>query len=79
MEGNDDILEENNMFISERDSESTNDTCEDIQKFSSTIKFVGLMNEEMEALVDSLPDHLSSWNKLSVKFMKNILKIISLN
>jgi len=66
MKGNDDVLEENNMFISERDSESTNDTCEDIQKFSSTIKLVSLMDEEMEALVDSLPDHLSSWDELSI-------------
>jgi hypothetical protein len=48
---NDNVLEENYMLISEWDSETTDDTCKDIEKLSSTIEFVSLMNEGEEALV----------------------------
>lgn len=37
-----------------------------------------LMDQSIEALVDSLSDHLTSWDKLSVEFVKNILQIVSL-
>ena len=48
---NDNVLEEDNMLISEWDSETTDDTCKDIEKLGSTIEFVSLMNKGKEALV----------------------------
>lgn len=44
MKRNNDVLEENDMLIPEWYSESTDDTCKDVQKLSCTIKFVSFMN-----------------------------------
>ena len=67
------------MFISKRYCETTDNTCEDIQKLGSTVEFVGFMDKGKEALIDSLSDHLSSWYQFSIKLMKNIFQIISLD
>ena len=45
MERNDNILEEDNVLISKWYSESTDDTCKDIKKLSSSIELVSLMNK----------------------------------
>lgn len=44
MEGNDDGLEENDVFVSERDCKATDNTGKNIQEFGSSIEFVGCMN-----------------------------------
>ena len=62
MEWDDNVLEENNMLISEWDSKSTNDTGQDIKKLSSSIELVVLMDKCEEALIHGLSNHLSSWN-----------------
>lgn len=79
MKRNNNVLEEDYVLISERNSESTDNTCQDVKKLSSTIELVILVNKGKEALVDGLTDHLSSWDKLSVKLVENVLEIISLN
>ena len=79
MKRDDDVLEENHVFISERDGESTNDTGQNVQKLSGTIEFVGFMDESEKALVNGLSDHLSSWHKLSVQVVENIRKIVPLD
>jgi hypothetical protein len=58
------ILEENNVFISEGDCETTDDTGKDIKKFCSTVEFVGFVNQGVETFVDCLSYHLSSGDKL---------------
>ena len=73
MKWDDDVLEEDNVFVSEWDSESTDNTCKNIQKLSGTIELVSLMDKEMETLINSLSNHLPSWDEFSIKFMKNIL------
>jgi len=45
VEGNNDILEENYVFVSQRNCETTNDAGKDIEKFSSTIEFVSFMDQ----------------------------------
>lgn len=79
MQGDDYILEKNYVFVSEWDSESTNDTCKNIEKFSGSIEFVGFVYKGVEAFVDGLSNHLSSWNKLGIELVKNVLKIVSLD
>ena len=91
VKGNNHILEEYDMLISQRNSKSTNDASKNIEKFCSSVEFMTLMNEGIEALIDSLSNHLSSWHKLhnqyflsemtylSVKLVKNVLQIVSLN
>jgi len=74
----DNVLEENNVLVSKWDSKTTDDTCKDIQKLSSTIELMSLMNKEVEALIDSLSNHLSSWDELSIKLMKNVFEVVSL-
>ena len=79
VERDDNVLEENYMLISEGDSETTNDTGQDIKKLSGTIEFVVLVDKSEEALVHGLSNHLSSWNKLGIELVKNVLKIVSLD
>jgi len=45
MKRDDNILEENDVFISEWYSKPTNDTGEDVEKLSSSIELVGLVNK----------------------------------
>ena len=73
MKWNNDILEEDYVFISQRNSEATDNTCQNIQEFGRTIEFVILVNECKELLVDSLSNHFSSWNQFSIELMKNVL------
>ena len=79
MEWDDNVLEENNMLISEWDSKSTNDTGQDIEKLSSSIELVVLMDKCEETLVHGLSNHLSSRNKFRIKLVKDVLKVISLD
>ena len=79
MKRDDNILEEDNMLISKWYSKTTDDTGEDVEKLSSSIELVGLVNKGVEALIDSLSYHLSSWNKFGVKFVKNVLQVVSLH
>ena len=79
MEWDDDILEEDNVFISQRDGESTDDTGENIQKFGGSVKLMGFVYQGEEALVDGLPDHLSPGHELSVKLVENVLEVVSLD
>jgi hypothetical protein len=79
MKRDDNILEENNVLISEWYSKPTDDTGKNVEKLSSSIELVGLVNEGVKALIDSLSYHLSSWNKFGVKFVKNVLQVVSLH
>lgn len=79
MEGDDDVLEEDYVFISKGDGESTDDTGQDVEELSGTIEFMVFMDESEETLVYCLSDHFSSWNEFGVQFMKNVLKVISLD
>jgi len=79
MEGNDDGLEENDVFIPKRYCETTDNTCQNVQKLGSTVEFVGFMDEGKEALIDCLSDHFPSWDQFSVELMQNILQIVSLD
>lgn len=79
MKWNDNCLEENNVFISKWNGKTGNDRCKDIQKLGGTVEFVGLMDEKEERFINSLSYHLSSWNKFSIEFMKNVFEIVSLH
>lgn len=79
MERNDNVLEEDYVLISQWDCETTDDTCKNIQELSCSIKFVGFMDKSEEALIHRLSNHLSSWNKLSIKLMENVLQVVSLD
>jgi hypothetical protein len=76
---NNNVLEEDNVLISQWNSESTDDTRQNVEKLGSTVEFVSLMDECKETLIDGLTDHFSSRNKLGVQFVKDILEIVSLD
>lgn len=77
MQRDDDVLEENNVFVSQWDSKTTDNTGKDVQKFGSTIEFVGLVDKSKKAFVNSLSNHLSSWDEFGVELMQNVLKVVS--
>ena len=72
-------MEEDNVLISKWYSESTDDTCKDIKKLSSSIELMSLVNKRVEALIDGLSNHLSSWDEFGVKLVKNVLQVVSLH
>ena len=37
------------------------------------------MDESIEALVNGLPDHLSSWDELGIKLVKDVFEVVSLH
>jgi hypothetical protein len=51
MKWDNNIFKEDNMLISERNGETTDDTCEDIEEFSCTVEFVVLVNQGIEAFI----------------------------
>ena len=69
----DHILEENNMLISQGDSKTRNDTCENIEKLGCSIEFMAFVDEGIEAFIDCLSNHLSSWHKLKYYFLSEII------
>lgn len=79
MERDDNVLEKNDVFVPKWDSESTDDTCENIEKFCGTIKFVSFVDQGVEALINCLSNHLSSWNKFGVQLVQDVFEVISLN
>ena len=79
MEWDDNVLEKDNMLISQWDSETRNNTGKDIKKFGSAIELMCLLDQQKEAFVHCLSNHFSSWNQFSIKLVKNVFKIISLN
>ena len=79
MKWDNNIREKNDVLFSKRYCETTDNTCQDVQKFGSTVEFVGIMDEGKEALIDGLSDHLSSWYQFSIELMQNIFQIVSLD
>lgn len=77
MEGDDDGLEEVDVFFSQGDSETTDDRSQNVQKFSGTVEFVVFVDESVEAIGDGLSNHFSSGDELGVKSVKDILEIFS--
>ena len=77
MEGDDDGLEEVDVFFSQGDGETTDNTGQNVQKFSSTVEFVVFVDESVEAISDGLSNHFSSGDELGVESVKDILEIFS--
>ena len=78
MERDDNVLEEDYMLISERNSESTDDTRQNVEKLGCAVEFMILVDQCKEALVDGLTDHFSSWYKFCVQLMENVFQVVSL-
>lgn len=79
MKGNDDVLEEDHVLVSQWDSETTDDTGQDVQKLSGTVELVSFMDEGEEALVNCLSNHLSSWHQFGIQLVKDVLEVVSLD
>ena len=71
MKWDDNILEENDMLVSQRHCKTRDDRGKDIKKLSSTVELVRLVDQGVEALVDGLSDPLSPWHQLYVTTLKS--------
>ena len=65
MEGDDDVLEEDHVLVSQWHSESRDDTGEDVEKFSCSIEFMCFVDKTEEALVNGLSDHFTTRYQLN--------------
>jgi hypothetical protein len=54
------------MLLSEWYCKARNNARQDIQKLRSSIKLESLMNQAVEAVINGLSDHFSSWNQLGI-------------
>jgi len=77
VQGDNHILEEDDVLVTKRHSEARNNGGQNIEQLCSTVEFVGLVNEGEEALIDRLTDHLASGHQLSVELVQNILEVIT--
>lgn len=69
MQGNDNVLEEDDVLVPEGHGEATDDAGEDIEELCGAIELVGLVDEAVEALIHGLPYHLSSRDQLANRFI----------
>ena len=60
MQGDDYILEEYDVLVSQGNGETTDDRGQDVKKLSCTIEFVSLVDQLIEGFIDSLTDHLAA-------------------
>lgn len=77
MEWDDDSLEKDNVLLTQWHCEARDDTSENIKQFSGTVKLVVLLDERVEGLIHCLSDHLSTWHKLCVQLVQNVLQIVA--
>jgi len=61
------ILEKDDMLISERYSETGNNRSQDIKKLSGSVELMRFVNQAEKALVNSLSDHFSTGYQLKFK------------
>ncbi len=73
---NDNVLEENDMFFSERDSKPTDDTGKNVKQLRCTIELESFMNQRVETVINGLTDHFSSGDKFSIQAMQDVLEIL---
>lgn len=79
MQGDDNVLEEDNVLIPQWHGETRDDGGQNIEEFGGTIEFMVFMDKSEEALIHGLPDHFAPWHKFSVELMEDVLQVVSLN
>ena len=77
MQRNNDVLEEDNVLISQRNRVPTDNAGKYFQKLGCTVEPMLFMNESDQALVDGLSDHLSPGHKFGVKLVEDVLEVLS--
>lgn len=75
MERNNNILEEDDVLLAQGHRETRDDTCLDVEQLGSSVEFVCLVDQEVEALIDCLTDHLASWHQLSYRKVSGCLHV----
>lgn len=76
VEGNDDVFEEDDMLLPERNCKSTDDTGENIQKFRGAIELESFMDQWVKTVIDCLTDHFSSWDKFGIQSVQDVLEVL---
>ena len=79
VQGDDDVLEKDDVFLSQWHCESANNTSQNVQQLGRAVEFMGLVDQGEEALVDGLADHLSARNQLGVELVQDVLEVVSLD
>ena len=74
VQGNDDVLEEDHVLVSEGHCETRDDTGKNIKKFCSSIEFMCFMNQTEKALIDCFSNHLAARHQLKDRII-NLKKI----
>lgn len=78
MEWDDNVIEELDVFVPQRYGKPADDRSKDVKNLRSTVKFVCLMDQNLEGLIHDLPHHLSSWHYSRIHLMEDILEVLPL-
>ena len=60
----DHIVEELNVLLPQGHSEPGDDARQDVEELGRTVEFMSLVDQSVEALINCLPNHLTSWDQL---------------
>ena len=78
MQWDDNVLEEDNVLLSQGYCKSTDNTGKYIEQFRGAVELEGLMDQRVETVVDGFTDHFSSRNEFGIKAVKNVLEVLTL-
>lgn len=79
MQGDDDALEELSVLISKWYSKPTDDGSVNVEELWNAIELVPFVDENVEVVIHTPTDHLSSRDQLGVEPVQDILKILPLS
>ena len=66
MKRNDNILEEDDVLVTEGHCEARDDTRLNIQQFCRSVELMHLVDQRIEALVDGFANHFASGYQLKI-------------
>ena len=76
MQRDDNALEKYYVLVPEWYGETTDDTCQNVKEFCSTIKFMVFVDKSEETLVNGLSNHFSSGDELGVELVEDVLEVV---
>ena len=79
VERNDDVLEEQDVLVSQRHSKARDDRGLDVENLGRAVELMTLMHESEEALIHCFSNHLAPRYELCVQFVQNVFEVVALN
>lgn len=73
------VLEEDDVLVSERHRKARDDARQDVEQLGCAVEAVVFVDEQEEALVHGLADHLPARNQLGVQLVQDVFEVVALH